>query len=340
VRIKPSYLQFGCDPEGFFEKDGVIIGSEKIIPPDGIGGPHSPTVVRDGVQFELHPIQNTSPYGLSSTLRRGFRQLNDCLKANPGVKANFNTLVEVSREELDSLSEGSRLLGCQPSLNIYGVKPIDVDPKEYRKRSAGGHIHLGLGGTAIMSLGNTEDLRHRLIPHLDIFVGNTCVLLDRDPGAKERRENYGRAGEYRLPIYGVEYRTLSNFWLRSYQLFDFVMGMSRLAVAVLDDSLRGGSFEQELVDTIQIDDFIDAINTNDFDLAMKNFETITPFLMKSLPEWVTVFPLTPQVVYKFRMFAEGVKEKGLSHFFPQEPVEHWCDGTVNPKDFQDFLRLL
>ena len=68
---------------------------------------------------------------------------------------------------------------------------------------------------------------------LDIVVGNTCVIMDRAPSQVERRKVYGRAGEYRLPAHGIEYRTLSNFWLRSYQLTHLVFSLARFAINIL-----------------------------------------------------------------------------------------------------------
>jgi len=49
----------------------------------------------------------------------------------------------------------------------------------------------------------------------DYLLGVWSVLHDTD---MRRRELYGAAGAYRPKKYGVEYRTMSNFWLRSPQL--------------------------------------------------------------------------------------------------------------------------
>ncbi len=49
-----------------------------------------------------------------------------------------------------------------------------------------------------------------VIKAMDIFLGVPSIFLDGD---KERRKLYGGAGAHRVKPYGVEYRTLSNFWL-------------------------------------------------------------------------------------------------------------------------------
>lgn len=324
--LKPVKVFWGADPEGFFERGGKIIGSEKVLPEGGLGK----DVVLDGVQFELNPQAMLSPSMLGNNIKMAFTNLKAQLLKVPEVKVCFNGLVEIDREELDSLSESSRILGCKPSKNIYGLKPIDVDPLTYRKRSAAGHIHMGLGNTKVFN--HKDDERQKLVAYDDIFVGNTCVMLDRDPGAAERRENYGRAGEFRLPDYGLEYRTLSNFWLKNYTLQSLVFGLAHIAVSAVD---QGKELEDELVEVVSIDKFIEAINTNNYDLARDNFLTIEPFLVKHLPK-DGPFPLEPGTLRKFLEFTDAVKAKGLESFFPENPVDHWVSGKF--VEFKDFLK--
>jgi hypothetical protein len=328
---------YGADPEGFFELNGQIVGSERFVPEDGLG--FGPLLIRDGIQFELNPGSSASVRGLGFQIKLAFEELKHVLRQNPGLKLNWNGVVEVDREELDFLSEKSRVLGCQPSDNVYGTRPITVNVKEYRKRSAGGHQHFGLTNTNIFD-GRGWDERYRLIPLFDIFVGNQCVLLDRDPGAAERRENYGRAGEHRKPRYGVEYRTLSNFWLRNYTLMSYVFGMSNIAISVLAETIgEGRDLEQELIDMVKINRFQDAINNNDWNQAMDNFETVVrPFLLKYLPTSGSLFPLNKGNIDKFVVLAKAVKVNGLKTYFPEDPVQHWTSGTF--VEFHDFLRTI
>lgn len=339
--LRPVTVTYGTDPEGFFQRDGQIIGSQKVISEHGllcrpIG---KPFVVQDGVQFELNPTPATSALGLAGNISVAFSLLRSHLEKmnvllDPQVKLCFDRIVTVSREELDGLSQRARELGCQPSLNIYGPRPLKCDVKTYLKRSSGGHIHLGLGATNIFSGGNDE--RQRLIPLLDIFVGNFCVLLDRDPGAAERRENYGRAGEFRLPEHGVEYRTPDNFWLRNYALLTFVLGMSNLATSVLVHTIAGGSQEDELVSIVDIKRVIRAIDKNDFKLAKKNIEDLRPWLAKNLPE--SGFPLRPGTISKFLELGNMIEAKGIASVFPEDPMTHWTGTMRNP--FSAFLETL
>lgn len=312
---------FGCDPELFLKReDGSIVGSEKIIPQNGLTDGLS-KVIRDGVQVELNPYPAPSPIGLAHNISTCFKLLQPHLK---DVKASWDGLVEVNREELDSLSPGSRELGCQPSDNVYGEKPITVDTKLYRKRSAGGHPHFGITpGSKLFSE------RRQIVPLMDIFLGNTMVLIDRDPGAAERRENYGRAGEFRLQPYGLEYRTLSNCWLKGYALADLVFGMGSAAVnVILQGFIKANDIEPELIGIVKIEKFIEAIDTNNWDLAMENFQSIKPFIVKHFT--VGKFPLDASNIDRFEVFVRGVKDKGLDYFFPVDPVESWTNGYYKP----------
>lgn len=337
MSLKPvPNIILGCDPELFLERDGRIIGSERVIPEAGLkpGNSIKATVVRDGIQVELNPTASANMTMVGRSISTAFEMLAREVRKHEGVSISFRDLVDVERAELDALSETSRVLGCKPSKNIYGVRPITVDPKTYTKRSAGGHAHFGL---SLFSRSLFEE-RDNMVSPFDIFVGNTCTMIDRGPGAKERRENYGRAGEYRTPTYGVEYRTLSNFWLRNYSLMTLVYGLSSIAISMINEGLQANPVEDELIEMVNIKNFVTAIDTNDAELARKNFDSIRPFLVKHLPK--SGFPLNEGNIDKFLTFTEGVQANGLESFFPQDPVEHWISLGVPGAKFVDFSTFL
>lgn len=331
----------GCDPEFFFKKDGKIIGSEKVIPKEGLqcdpkfcGYSHR-ALVLDGVQVELHTTPGGCRQGQGSYIVTAFKTLKQML-AKPefeGIKPCFDGVVTVTRKELETLSEDAKTLGCLPSLNYYdkrarvGVK----NPSTYRKRSAGGHIHMGLSGDCMKA-------RERLVPILDVILGNTCVLLDRDPKAAERRRHYGRAGEYRLPKYGLEYRVLSNFWLRSYPLMSFVMAVARQATYILGTTMRYEALtraadkityfdaERELLKRVDIQLVRQAINKNDVDLAWKNWEGVKDFFQTYVPAGHQ--GLSINCLNEFEFFARRIQEKGMDFWFPEDAMANWTKANI------------
>src|SRR3546814_5830384 len=79
-------------------------------------------------------------------------------------------------------------------------------------RCAGGHLHVGW--TEGESLGSIQHVMNcsDLVKQLDWYVGLWSLGKDKD---KVRRSLYGKAGACRIKPYGVEYRVLSNFWIKN-----------------------------------------------------------------------------------------------------------------------------
>lgn len=362
----------GCDPEIFISKGGEIIGAEKAIPADGLPCPSAAdetyrltnkraAIVLDGVQAELNPKPSHCRALLATEISAAFVTLRKHLKKSK-MEVCFKQVVEVDSKELDSLSDKAKILGCAPSENIYNTSAtLGIDPATYRKRSAGGHIHLGFSNWKQLF-----EQRHRLVVLMDILVGNTSVLIDRDPGNAERRQVYGRAGEHRLPAHGLEYRTLSNFWLRAYPLASMVWGMSRLAVNVLANEIYGqkhdpvnayaylgGSFakqpplmqgpgcwkdaESTLLGMVDIEKVQKAINTNDATLAKENWTIVSRYLRDH--SGYIGYGLHGDYgphgnlsnVEDFDYFVQMLDKKGIEYWFPHDPLIAWTDKFGRPQ---------
>lgn len=339
-------IMMGCDPEFFFTKDNKIIGSEKVLPEAGLtvakdfSGDKSfmntgvAKFVVDGVQAELNPAPQKCRAWLGNQLSLCFQELQTEVKKQ-GVSVSFSTSVKLKKEELDALSDKAKLLGCSPSMNNGVEGKIKVNPLTYRHRSAGGHIHLGVyGGSGSAALSETLHDYKRLIPLMDIIVGNTCVLVDRAPENKIRRKVYGKAGEYRTPVYGVEYRTLSNFWLRSYPLMSMVFGLARLAVHILDDSTPQHNYYKQIMEVTNMQTVKKAINDNSIRLAQQNFKKIESILKRSCnPDGEALF--NENLLPKFKHFYK----KGMDHWFKEDPLDHWANikEAHSEGGFENFL---
>jgi hypothetical protein len=112
--------------------------------------------------------------------------------------------------------------GCEPDYNAWTLSEnIPPDYITTNTRAAGGHLHISFDQAV-----NSPENRVKFVKALDLVLGVPSVIFDGD---KERRKLYGKAGAFRPkdtnnsdPYDGVEYRTLSNFWLRSNELMSFV----------------------------------------------------------------------------------------------------------------------
>lgn len=326
VRITKENLiehQFGADPEMFLEdkNTGKIVGSEKGIPEDGYTCPGG-KIVRDGVQIELNPFPNKCREMIGYNLMHIFNKMKVGLEPT-SYRLSLRQVVEVDRDELNALSPQARELGCQPSLNYYETSNgLGVNPKTYRKRSAGGHLHNGF-----QTYAHLMNNRLSLVPLMDICVGIPCVLLDREPLAAERRKVYGRAGEYRLQEWGIEYRTPSNFWLRAYPLQSLLTGLSRLAVNILNLDLTAKTkLQDELMSRIELHAVREAINTNDFNMALKEYLGLRDFIDNFVG--AQNCGLYSEVLPDFDYFIKTVSISGLGHWFSEDFLTHWT--TINP----------
>lgn len=192
----------GTDPEFFaLDETGKVIPAFFFLPSvkdREIGAPFW-----DGFQAEI----NTTPAGCLQTVHGSIRKnLSDLhaalLKKFPKGRLVARSVVEVDKGLLESLPEEHVILGCSPSLNVYpDVEPIEVlEPRSLLYRTAGCHMHLG-----VRDLYTTEAIREG-IKAADAIAGVAMVSLFRGVEDPRRRALYGRAGEYRLPAHGVEYR--------------------------------------------------------------------------------------------------------------------------------------
>lgn len=335
-KLKFFSIVFGCDPEFFFRKGKKVIGAEIVLPADGLlvnpDDYAQSKIVIDGVQAELNPAPNTCREALAFGIADSFLALKEHLADFKGIGIDFTQTIKLSGDDFERLSDNSKKFGCMPSKSAYnGGRDgrITVNPDTYRYRSAGGHIHIG--GRDFLPKGFFDN-PVRIIQMMDILVGNTCVLFDRDPGNIERRKVYGKAGEFRVPPHGVEYRTLSNFWLRSYQLTSLVMGLARHACIIVANDMDG-----EFLKLVDMKDVSNAINNNDFQLALRNFKKIEKLLLEITPEEEGAYPIDSTNIKQFRHFVK----KGLDHWFKEEPMEHWVEHSKEAGlGFYDWLEIV
>lgn len=143
----------------------------------------------------------------------------------------------------------AHIFGCEPDLNAWtgrkNPKPSSDNPN---LRSAGGHVHV-----------ETTQAPISVARRLDLFLGIPSVLMDN--GLDRKKFGYGNAGAFRNKPYGLEYRTLSNFWVFDDKLIGWVWDSVEKALA----SDVEFSYEEGLL--IQ-----QAINTNDVELAKQFVE--------------------------------------------------------------------
>lgn len=150
---------------------------------------------------------------------------------------HINAVMEKSKEYIPNLSFSK--LSCivfpksemnHPLAHIFGCEPDfcawtkDVNkkptPPHPFMRSAGGHVHVETTKDALA-----------VIRAMDLFLGVPSVLMDN---GEMRKQLYGKAGAFRAKSYGVEYRTLSNFWIFKNELIRWVWANTQRALDSVD----------------------------------------------------------------------------------------------------------
>jgi len=135
-------------------------------------------------------------------------------------------------------------------------------------RSAGGHISIGWDNP-------TQEQQLDMVKAMDATVGLESVLLDFDT---ERKKLYGKAGCFRFREYGIEYRSLSNFWIKSDESLQWSWNTTMKAI----DLINSNKIEEVKELGIYI---VEAINTNNKELAqelLNKIEVITNIKTKVL----------------------------------------------------------
>lgn len=138
----------------------------------------------------------------------------------------------------------AHIFGCEPDFDAW-TKEINMKPQppHPNMRSAGGHVHV-----------ETKRDPIEVVRAMDLFLGVPSVLMDN---GEQRKLLYGKAGAHRPKPYGVEYRTLSNFWIFKEELTRWVWRNSMRAEQCSFDVSK----EQARI--------VAAINNNDKALAQQ-----------------------------------------------------------------------
>jgi len=295
--LKPT-LYFGADPEFFVaNKKGTILNSDKFFPhktkpliikqePDdrwlGVGEAIG-KLYFDGIQAEFGI---TPTYCRVYFIMRTKRILTTAADMIEGNRITLKPSVKVQKRILDQAHDDAKIFGCMPDYNAYTltVNTPEMNAEKHPYRYAGGHIHIGLvgieygGGLADPYYSRqremiTSEKEHiRWVKSLDFFVNLLTLPFDNSPAAKRRRSKYGKAGCFRPTPYGIEYRSLSCWWLKSPIFVSMVLGLASLGTAF---AYRKYGYEK-LLQTINIseEDVRGAINESDVVYAKKVWRSV------------------------------------------------------------------
>lgn len=236
--ILPKVATIGCDPEIFVTKDGVLHSAHGLIPGDK-KNPHA--VAAGAVQVDGMALEfNTDPVNITDAWLFRHRietVLQSLRKMVPDYEFVLEPVAIFDKAHFDAQPPEAKELGCDPDYNAWDNGNENPRPdNRTTMRTASGHVHIGFKPDSMKVLEGPEHIKmcHDIVREMDVFLGIPSVLFDKD---SRRREMYGKAGAYRPKPYGVEYRVLSNVWLRTKELTNFVVNNSRTAYENVRDGI-------------------------------------------------------------------------------------------------------
>ena len=244
--ISTDKLTFGSDPElaTYYEKDGIKYIEppayfRKYLKVDYIPDDKHPifikdsqiTVMEDGCAFEytLPPVTNAKD--LFECVTRANLLLANWLSPmgyKPIIVPAINYEVEKWIDEDDEF-KNCLIFGCDPDKDAIedGYVCRTINALRHPYRYLGAHLHTGSYDPEVINL--LHKLWRPFIRLMSIFVGNEGIANTQYPELEKLRGDvYGKPGRYRLPKWGIEYRTPSSSWIDNFDTLERMIEGTKL----------------------------------------------------------------------------------------------------------------
>jgi hypothetical protein len=231
LKIKGYDFTLGADPEVFVveKKTGKFICPHNLIPGTKVNpvplGTSGNRVQLDGfaAEFNIPPCETQKEF--SSQIKQALTDLKKLVGKNYDIVAT--PVAHFDKKVFDTAPKECLILGCDPDYNAYTAKkdrqgkilqPVipEENPRPVAEglnfRTGGGHVHVGWADELVADVMHPEHLMAcvMLTRAMDVCLGVPAILRDE---AVKRRLLYGKAGAFRPKPYGMEYRSMSNWWV-------------------------------------------------------------------------------------------------------------------------------
>lgn len=224
-------FSLGGDPEFMLSYHGELKSAIGILPEKNNHlVKNGNRIYHDNVLAEIGIKPSYSKEEFLQNIKNGLLFLSE--KINP-CKFLIRSSADYPAQILNNPQ--AKIANCNPIINAYSLSAQEM-PKNivdfydgYNQfktpfRCAGGHLHIG-----------NEILLNEMhalsfIRMMDLFVAIPAMYLDHDSTSLERKNIYGQAGSFRFCNFGVEYTTLSNFWISSPDLASIIYDLTEFVV--------------------------------------------------------------------------------------------------------------
>jgi hypothetical protein len=190
------------------------------------------TVMEDGCAFEYTLPAVTTASDMFDCITRANLLLSNWL-AKHGYELYITPAIPYEVEKwINEDDEFKRCLvfGCDPDRDAIEDDYIcrTINALKHPWRYCGAHLHTGSNDPEVVAL--LHKLWRPFVRLMAVLVGNTGIANAKDIEFEQLRgKMYGRPGRYRLPKWGIEYRTLSNSWITSLDTLEKIIEKTRLA---------------------------------------------------------------------------------------------------------------
>ena len=320
ITTKPT---IGGDPEFFIvEKIGdkyKAITADKVLPSKLKKAQlTNGWAFFDGVQAELNPNPANCREHFIGYLHSNLAEVYDsCVRRlkipEENIAFTAQASIPVDKDILKGADKECFRFGCSPDFNIYTESPLKYpDGKKFMTRFAGGHIHLGFDDINYHKKVNSPEKLLNLVRLLDTIPGVMAIAISNGEEEKIRRGWYGKAGTYRIQTHGLEYRTLSSFWLLCPPLTSLFTGLARDCFTIVYNDMENIFF-----DKVDVEEVRKIIDTSDIDGAKKfYYNTLSKIYDKECS--ISNSPM------RYRKSIDIMVKNGYRHFFdPYKMLNYW-----------------
>lgn len=239
-------ISIGSDPEAFITRKGKVVSSIAL---KVLGTKKEPfkisettSILRDNILIEWNVTPSYSALDFESNIVTSVTEISNYLKdIDPDLRLKFSDFEVVTKRMLNN--KEAMTFGCSADRDAYqfGKLRDPIKPPKEPIRSAGGHIHIGT---------NREMSPNEMV-NTALWLDYFLIPLERAVyGVSRRGELYGRPGSFRETPYGMEYRSLGNWWYTKTKYINSVYDYVCDAV-----SLSYKKPPKQYIDSIEIERF-------------------------------------------------------------------------------------